>query len=171
MRTIYFVWEVTFRLIINPIRLHCFAVCCVTLFLMHSQTRRPTFHWKTFDWMIVLIKAQGEWYVVLPGGVVYLIKARRFVLMKCLFHWLCQQRNWLECEMKSVFHSFRSSHSYSYSKDQVQLLRVELDQLELGLHGIRTSLQCCWNCDNDIVRDKHIFLFRRLDAHNALCVL
>ena len=67
MRTIYFVWKVTFRLIINPNRIHCFAVWCLMLFLTHIHTHTHTHTHAgaqtgrmAFDWMVALVKSQRK---------------------------------------------------------------------------------------------------------------
>ena len=65
MRTIYFVWEVTFRLIINPNRLYCSAVWCWILFLNQSLTHKQDgegclLQWKAFDWTVTLVKSQRK---------------------------------------------------------------------------------------------------------------
>ncbi len=103
MRTIYFVWKVTIRLVINQNRLYCSAVWCWMLFLMHAHKQEGEAALTASGvWLnVALVRSQIKRCIELPEGLC-LRETRRFAQMKCVVQQLCRWRKWLGFKMKSL---------------------------------------------------------------------
>lgn len=133
MRTIYFVWKVTFRLIINQNRLYCFAVCCLILFPIHSLTNRRyssrlLLRWNAFDWMVALVKSQRK-------AVSHSLRVCMWERFAGLYRWnvwfsssVSGESGW---NLKWNQSATVCSQYYRVEKAQsLQKLRVQLDQIQ-----------------------------------------
>lgn len=99
MRTIYFVWKVSFRLLINQNWLYSFAVRCLMLFPIPSHTQTGRSRMVRIE-RYSLSNITKKRCIVFPEG---------FFLRETLNRlnvWFtsCQWRKWLGFEMKSVMY-------------------------------------------------------------------